>query len=300
MTGPSHARTSSRRLLLAAGIAAGVLVLEVVGGVVSHSLALLSDAGHVLADLLALGMTLFALRLAERPISDRATFGYHRVGVLVALLNGLSLVAIAGLVVREAYARLLSPPSVNTTELLAIAGLGLAANVAMLGLLGRGHRENLNVRSAWLHVIGDSLGSAGVIVSAVIMATTGWRYADPIASVAIAGLVLLSGAGVVRDAVRVLLELPPHLLRPSELERSLAEVEGVRGVHDLHLWAITPEFPCLSAHLVVDEQPVSQAERIVRVATTRLKKLGVRHATLQVEFEGCDPSAGSCAFNVVD
>ena len=295
----SHGGSTTRLLTIAIAIAAGIFVLEGVGGFLSHSLALLSDAGHVLADLLALAMTLFALRLSDRPVSDRATFGYHRAGILVALANGISLVAIALLVVREAYTRFVSPPAVNTTELLAIASVGLLANLVMLAFLERGHRENLTVRSAWLHVVGDSLGSVGVIVSAIVLSTTGWPYADPIAGVLIACLVLVSGARVARDAIAVLLEFPPRSLRPRDLEAAILTAEGVRGVHDLHVWAITPELPCLSAHLVVGEQLVSHADQIVKEVGEKLRAMGVMHSTLQIEFKPCDPAKTTCTFEAV-
>lgn len=296
MEGSTDNARTTRRLTVAIAIAAGILILETAGGFLSHSLALLSDAGHVLADLLALAMTLFALRLSERPMNGRATFGYHRVGVLVALFNGLSLIAVAVLVTWEAYGRFIAPPAVNTVELLAVASTGLVANLAMLALLERGHRENLTVRSAWLHVVGDSLGSVGVIVSAIVLMATGWRYGDPIAAVLIAGLILASGAGVVRDAVRVLLELPPRLLQTGELEAAMRKINGVHDVHDLHVWSITPEFTCLSAHLVVEEQPVSLADGIVKETGEKLRELGVMHSTLQTEFERCDPRGAVCTF----
>jgi cobalt-zinc-cadmium efflux system protein len=294
----SRAKTT-RRLAVAMAIATGILALETVGGFASHSLALLSDAGHVLTDLLALGMTLFALRLAERPTNSRATFGYHRVGILVALANGISLIVVASLIVHEAYRRFVAPPAVNAVELLVIASVGLAANLAMLALLERGHNEDLNVRSAWLHVVGDSLGSVGVIASAIVLMITGWPYVDPIASVLIAFLILANGWGVVRDAAAILLELPPRTLSVKTIESGILAVEGVQGLHDLHLWAITPELPCLSAHVVVAEQTVSEAGEIVVAVSKKLEQMGIAHTTLQVEFERCDRAKGTCTLETL-
>ncbi|MCX6095753.1 MAG: cation diffusion facilitator family transporter [Candidatus Bipolaricaulota bacterium] len=294
----SRAKTT-RRLAVAMAIATGILALETVGGFASHSLALLSDAGHVLTDLLALGMTLFALRLAERPTNSRATFGYHRVGILVALANGISLIVVASLIVHEAYRRFVAPPAVNAVELLVIASVGLAANLAMLALLERGHNEDLNVRSAWLHVVGDSLGSVGVIASAIVLMITGWPYVDPIASVLIAFLILANGWGVVRDAAAILLELPPRTLSVKTIESGILAVEGVQGLHDLHLWAITPELPCLSAHVVVAEQTVSEAGEIVEAVSKKLEQMGIAHTTLQVEFERCDRAKGTCTLETL-
>jgi len=195
---------------LAFVISLTVFVLEVIGGILSGSLALLSDAGHVLADALALGMSWFALRLAERPASAKATFGYHRVGIMVALINGAALCVMAALIFREAYPRFFSPPEIQTTELLAIAAVGLVANLVMAKLLHAGHNHSLNVRSAWLHVLGDSLASVGVIIAGLVIRFTGWEYADPIISVLIGGLIFIGGVRVIRDASEVLLELPPR------------------------------------------------------------------------------------------
>jgi cobalt-zinc-cadmium efflux system protein len=244
-------------------------------------------------------MTLFALRLAERPTNSRATFGYHRVGILVALANGISLIVVASLIVHEAYRRFVAPPAVNAVELLVIASVGLAANLAMLALLERGHNEDLNVRSAWLHVVGDSLGSVGVIASAIVLMITGWPYVDPIASVLIAFLILANGWGVVRDAAAILLELPPRTLSVKTIESGILAVEGVQGLHDLHLWAITPELPCLSAHVVVAEQTVSEAGEIVEAVSKKLEQMGIAHTTLQVEFERCDRAKGTCTLETL-
>ena len=283
-----------RRLGIATGIALAVLLLEVIGGFISHSLALLSDAGHVFADALALGMSWFALRLARRPANAKATFGYHRVGVLVALINGVSLIVMAALIVREAYERFISPVEINTVQLLIFACLGLVANLGMLWLLHGGHRGNLAVKSAWLHVIGDSLASVGVVVSGVVVMTTGWRFVDPAASVLIASLILFGGWRVARDAAGVLLEFPPRSLRSADLEAAILAVEGVKGMHDLHVWAITSQSPYLSTHLVVEEQSLLQVHGIVKAVETRLKQMGVTHVTLQAECIGCESESTFC------
>ena len=284
-----------RRLGIATGIALAVLLLELTGGFLSHSLALLSDAGHVFADALALGMSWFALRLAKRPANAKATFGYHRVGVLVALVNGVSLIVMATLIVREAYERFVSPVEIDTVQLIIFACLGLVANLVMVWLLHGGHRGNLAVRSAWLHVIGDSLASVGVVASGVVVMTTGWRFVDPAASVLIASLILFGGWRVARDAAGVLLEFPPRSLRPADLEAAILAVEGVKGVHDLHVWAITPQFPYLSSHLLVEEQSLLQAHEIVRSVENALKRLGIAHTTFQIECIDCSSEGAFCA-----
>ena len=283
-----------RRLGIATGIALAVLLLETIGGVLSHSLALLSDAGHILADVFALGMSLFALKLTERPANEKATFGYHRVGVLVALVNGVSLVVMATLIVREAYGRFIVPAEIKTVQLIIVASLGLLANLVMAGLLHKGHRESLTIRSAWLHVIGDSLASIGVLTSGLVLALTGWRYVDPIVSILIAAVIVLGGWRVIKDAVGVLLELPPRSLRAADVQAAILTVDGVKGIHDLHLWAITPQSPYLSSHLVVEEQSLSQVQRIVSAVETRLKQMGVAHVTLQAECIGCETDSPFC------
>ena len=283
-----------QRLGIATGIALAVLVLEVTGGFFSRSLALLSDAGHVFADALALGMSWFAVRLAKRPANAKATFGYHRVGVFVALINGVSLIVMAALIVREAYERFVSPVDINTLQLIIFACLGLVANLVMVWLLHGGHRGNLAVRSAWLHVIGDSLASVGVVASGVVIMATGWRLVDPAVSVLIASLILFGGWRVARDAVGVLLEFPPRSLRPADLEAAILAVEGVKGVHDLHVWAITPQFPYLSSHLLVEEQSVLKAHEIVRSVESALKRLGVAHTTFQIECVDCGSEGAFC------
>ena len=284
-----------RRLGIAASIALAILLLEAIGGVLSHSLALLSDAGHILADVFALGMSCFALLVARRPANENATFGYHRVGILVALVNGVSLVVMATLIVREAYGRFVSPVEINTIQLLTVASLGLAANLVMVGLLQKGHHESLTVKSAWLHVIGDSLASVGVITSGLVLMATGWRYVDPIVSIMIALLIFFGGWRLVRDAARILLEFAPRSLRAVDLEAGILAVDGVKEVHDLHLWAITPQFPYLSAHLLVDEQSLSQAHGIMKKVQETLRRMGVSHTTLQVECIGCGSESTFCA-----
>jgi cobalt-zinc-cadmium efflux system protein len=201
----------------------------------------------------------------------------------------------ATLIVREAYGRFVSPVEINTIQLLTVASLGLAANLVMVGLLQKGHHESLTVKSAWLHVIGDSLASVGVIVSGLVLMLTGWRYVDPIVSIMIALLIFFGGWRLVRDAARILLEFAPRSLRAVDLEAGILAVDGVKEVHDLHLWAITPQFPYLSAHLLVDEQSLSQAHGIMKKVEETLRRMGVSHTTLQVECIGCGSESTFCA-----
>jgi cobalt-zinc-cadmium efflux system protein len=264
-----------------------LFVLELIGGLLSGSLALLSDAGHVLTDALSLGLSWFALVIARRPPSAKASFGYHRVGILVALLNGTTLVVMSALIVREAVARFSHAIPIHTTELLAIAGVGLIANLVMAGLLHSGHKHSLNVGSAWLHVLGDSLASVGVIAAGLIIRFTGFRAADPIMSVLIAVLILFGGWRVLRKAGRVLLELPPRNLDLDEIARQMQSVPGVVGIHDLHVWSITPQLLTLAAHVQVKDQRLQASQRVLDALNERLHAQGIGHTTLQLECADC-------------
>ncbi len=264
-----------------------LFVLELVGGLSSGSLALLSDAGHVLADALSLGLSWFALVIARRPPSAKASFGYHRVGILVALLNGTTLVIMSALILREAVARFFLPVPIHTTELLIIAGVGLVANLVMAGLLHGGHEHSLNVKSAWLHVLSDTLASVGVIATGLVIRFTGWRTADPIMSVLIAALILAGGWRVLRAAGRVLLELPPPGLDLDEVARQMQSVPGVVGIHDLHVWAITPRILALAAHVQVQDQRLEATQPLLGALCARLREQGIEHTTLQFECDDC-------------
>ena len=275
------------RMACAFAIALAIFVLELIGGLRSGSLALLSDAGHVFADVIALGLSWYALGLSSRRANAKATFGYHRVGIMVALLNGTMLIVVAVLIFREAYERFLAPTQIQTTELLVIASIGLLANLAMVWLLHRGHQHSLNVKSAWLHVLSDSLASLGVIVSGLVILLTGWRYADPIASVLIGGLILVGGWRVIREAGLVFLELSPGGLDTEEVIRQMKGVSGVLDIHDFHLWMVTPQIVTLSAHIQVKDQPLAATQAILAELQSRLRGLGIGHTTLQVECHDC-------------
>jgi len=275
------------RMACAFAIALAIFVLELIGGLLSGSLALLSDAGHVFADVIALGLSWYALGLSSRRANAKATFGYHRVGIMVALLNGTMLIVVAVLIFREAYERFLAPTQIQTTELLVIASIGLLANLAMVWLLHRGHQHSLNVKSAWLHVLSDSLASLGVIISGLVILFTGWRYADPIASVLIGGLILVGSWRVIREAGSVFLELSPQGLNAEEVIRQMKGVSGVLDIHDFHLWMVTPQIVTLSAHIQVKDQPLAATQAILAELQSRLGRLGIGHTTLQVECHDC-------------
>jgi len=284
--------TVEKRIAVAFGISLSIFAVELAGGLLSGSLALISDAGHVLADAVALGLSWYALTLSRRHSTGKATFGYHRAGIMAALINGAMLVAMAVLIFSEAYERFLTPPEIQTTTLLAVASLGLLANLSMVWLLRDAHSHSLNIRSAWLHVLSDSLASLGVIISGVIILTTGWRYADPIASVLIGGLILVGGWRVIRDAAAVFLELAPRNLDSDEVLRVMRSVPGVINIHDFHLWMITPQIVALAAHVQVEDKAAN--EGIFSELETRLRDLGIDHTTLQLEGRDCAAGETFC------
>ena len=286
------ALTIERRIAVSFGISLSIVAVELIGGFLSGSLALLSDAGHVIADAVSLGLTWYALTLSRRHSSGKATFGYHRAGVMVALINGASLIVMAVLIFSEAYRRFLAPPPVNTSTLLAAASAGLLANLFMVWLLQDAHQHSLNVRSAWLHVLGDSLASVGVIISGIIILVTGWRYADPIVSVLIGGLILVGGFRILRDSGAVFLELAPRNIDSDDVLRVMREVPGVRNVHDFHLWMITPQIVALAAHVQVEENAADAP--IFGELQERLQSMGIAHTTLQLERQDCSPGDTYC------
>lgn len=274
-----------RRLLAAVVIAAAAAVVELLGSWLSGSLALLSDAGHVGTDALALGLSLMALRVSERPHTPRHSFGYHRTEVLAALANGVLLLGIAAYLLVQAYGRSLAPPAVEGTPMFAIGLAGLAANVGMLALLRGWARTNINARGAFLHAYGDTLGSAGVVSGALLIQVTGIVAVDILVAVLIVGLILFGAARLLRDGVHILLEASPREVRPEEVARAIREVPGVRGVHDLHIWTVTSGLLALTGHIAVEGgSTVDEAARIVDRVQARLReRFGIAHATLQVD-----------------
>jgi len=241
------------RLAVVLALTLGVFVVEVVGALLSGSLALLADAAHMATDALGIGMALAAVTLAQRPAGGRRTFGWQRIEVLAAVGNGFLLLAVGGYVVVEAVRRIGDPPDIHSGGMLAVAVLGLLVNVGALLLLHSGQHESLNTRGAYLEVVGDALGSAAVIVAALVIATTGWTGADVVASLAIGALVLPRAWTLLREAFDVLLEAAPRGVDLDEVRAHVLGVPGVLEVHDLHAWTITSGLPVLSAHVVVGE-----------------------------------------------
>lgn len=281
-------RSASRRRLRIAAILAGTyMVAEVIGGIITGSLALLADAGHMLSDVGALVASLLAIRIAQRPASDRRTYGYHRAEILVALGNGITLVAISLVIFVEAWKRLTDPPEVLGGTMLAIATGGLLVNLAAVAILSKSRDESLNVRGAWLHVLTDALGSVQAIAAGAVIWAFGWSWADPVASILIGLLVLYSSWSLLAETVNVLMEGAPGHIDVGEVERTLLDAEGVDGVHDLHVWTITSGFVALSAHVVAPEPAPPGLVR--RLEEQLHDRFGIEHTTLQVETERAHP-----------
>ncbi|MGH7551068.1 MAG: cation diffusion facilitator family transporter [Gemmatimonadota bacterium] len=276
-----------RRLRTVLGLTFAYAIAEVVGGMWTRSLALLADAGHMFTDVASLALALGALWVARRPATVRHTYAYGRVEILAALLNGLFMWAIVAWIGYEAVERLRAAPTVRTGPMLAVATGGLVVNAIAYAILHRGAEEcgrSLNLRGARIHVLGDLLGSIGAMTAAVVIGLTGWAAADPVASLLIGVLILVSSWRIVRDAVHILLEGTPPGLDVEDLIAAMYEVEGVAGVHDLHVWTITSGYPALSAHVVCDHE-VARDMLLARLNRLLRERYGINHTTIQFETE---------------
>lgn len=264
------------------------MVVEVVGGVLSGSLALLADAGHMLTDTMALALAAMAFYVSRRPPDDKLTYGYQRFQILAAFANGLSLLLIVGWIVIEAIRRFVSPRDVLGETMLLIAAIGLVVNLISFIVLHTGDRENLNIRGAALHVAGDLLGSVAAIVAAVVIIYTGWTPIDPILSLAVAGLILKSAWALVKRSGHVLLEGAPDWLNVEVMQDHIVDaVPSVSGIHHVHVWGLTPQQLMLTMHVSLGEPVSSQSELIRRVKAVLKKEYGIGHSTIEVEVDGC-------------
>ena len=285
-----------KKLFWALCITIGIFAAEVIGGVLSNSLALKSDAGHLFGDVMALGLSLLAVRIAARPPSTRRTFGYRRAEVLAAMINGLTLTVLALYIFIEAYHRLMEPEPIKSVLMLTVAAIGLAGNSLVIFRLHGHAKENINVRAAFMHVIGDMLASVGVVIGGLIMLFTGNYLADPIISFLI-GIIILYGAfSILKEAANILLEGVPGNIDYGSLKADMESIDGVVSVHDLHVWTISSSNLVLSAHVKVPDQPTHASQRIVRTVSEFLKdKYKIHHATLQIECECCSEVDCGCA-----
>jgi cobalt-zinc-cadmium efflux system protein len=284
---------SQKRLIWSLAVTVLLFAAEAIGGILSKSLALLSDAAHVLTDGFALVLSLIAIVIAKRPTDWRATFGYQRIGILAALINGASLIIIAFFIAYEAYQRFKEPPAIDAQLMLVIAVAGLIGNLVMAWLL-HGEHHDLNVRSAWLHVIGDALSSVGVIIAGLVIYFTGWRAIDPIISLVVCVMILISGVRVVREALWIFLELTPAGFHPEDVAQQLSDIPGIIDIHDLHLWSISHRIPAFSAHIRVCDQKLSEADTIRHEIEHRLEHMGIGHTVIQIECADCGSNGLYC------
>ncbi len=285
---PHQAEPSRTSLIFAIALTALVFAAEVAGGLWAHSLALLSDAAHVFTDLTSLALSLAALLIASRPVTKQHTFGWHRAEVFAALLNGVLLLLVAAGLLREAYLRLHHPPHIRVIGMLAIGAAGLLAN-AIIALRLRPHaRRDLNLRSAYLHVLADLAGSVGVVIAAVIILLTGWRLADPILGLAISLAVLLGSLALLRDTAHILLEGVPRGLDLHAVAQALRSLPGVQDIHDLHIWTICSNLLALSVHLTVGDLSASDRDALIHRANEQLRlRFAIYETTIQTERQPC-------------
>ncbi|WP_458413587.1 cation diffusion facilitator family transporter [Schinkia sp. CFF1] len=283
--GHDHMREGNKKgLTIALLITAGIMLLEFFGGLFTNSLALLSDSGHMLSDASSLALSLVAMWFATRPPSPNKTYGFYRFEILAALFNGVTLFVIAGFIIYEAYGRFLEPPTVASGSMIIIAVIGLAANLlSAWAMFSKGDvKDNVNLRSAYLHVLGDALGSVGAILAGIIMYFFHWYTADPIISVIVALLILKSAWGVVKHTVHILMEGTPITIDQEEVNAALQQIPGVINIHDLHIWTITSGLDSLSCHLLIDDDKDSQV--ILQEAISIIEsKFKILHTTIQVE-----------------
>ncbi|MFC5587849.1 cation diffusion facilitator family transporter [Sporosarcina soli] len=282
-----HTHGANKKVLLISFfIIATYMIIEVIGGYLTNSLALLADAGHMLSDALSLAIALIAFKLGEKVASESKTFGYKRFEILAAVLNGVTLIIIALFIFYEAIERFANPPEVATTGMLIVSGIGLAVNILVAWIMMRGGdvEENLNMRGAYLHVISDMLGSVGAIVAALLIMFFGWGWADPLASVLVAVLVLRSGYYVSKSALHVLMEGTPQNVDLNDVIQTIEKTKGIQSVHDLHVWSITSGLNALSCHAVVDDEiSIAESQKLLHKIEHDLGHKGIHHVTIQLE-----------------
>ncbi|MFQ6085192.1 MAG: cation diffusion facilitator family transporter [Candidatus Bathyarchaeia archaeon] len=284
--------TTIERLRLVIIITSVIFVAEVIGGLISNSFALLSDSAHMMMHIFAIGIGFGAAKLADRPSNKGATFGYHRSEILAALINGLTVIGIAFLVFYGAYVRALSPLEVKSAEMLSIAMVGLFGNVWVARVL-RG-AQDLNIKGIFLHVIADTLSSVVVVTAGILIMLTGIYIIDPILSFLIGGIILISSYGLVRDSVNILMEGTPRHIDPDDVVRRVCNIDGVRRLHDVHIWSLSSNLHALSAHVLVDSIHVRDTERLIKEINRCLaREYNITHTTLQFECRECEEGAES-------
>jgi len=289
------AQAVSLRLAVSAGLTVCLVAVEVVAGLFANSLALLTDAAHNATDVVALGLSWYAVHLALRPAHSGKTYGYHRAGILAALVNSTTLVLVALGVFYEVYRRIITPPEVRAGILAAVAAGAFVVNLVTALLIRRGSEHDLNLRSVFVHLMGDVFSTLGAAAAGVAIAFTGWSGWDALAGALIGVLILWNAWGILRETIHILLESTPEDIDVERMVKDVLEVGGVRGVHDLHVWSITREMRSLSAHILVGEMSVRDSAAVqIAVGTLLCDKYGIQHSTLQMECENCLPDTLYC------
>lgn len=278
-----------RDLLIALSITILMMIAEVIGGLLSNSLALLSDAGHMLTDNLALLLSFFAMKFATMPATEKRTFGFYRLEILAALINGIILVVVSLYIIYQAYLRMINPQRVEGMLMLIVAAIGLVANIIGAVVLMKHSHSNLNIRGAYLHIVGDAFSSVGVVVGGVIILSTGWYLIDPILSILISFVIIYGAWALVKESVSILLESVPSHIDIETVATAIGKVRGVREAYHIHVWTITSGVHAMSAHVLIDDQLVSRSRDLIDdIKTLLAEKFKILHSTIQLECERCD------------
>lgn len=292
------AKQTTQRLSISLFLTLAFVIIEAGAGIFANSLALLTDAAHNLTDVIALALTWFAVRITAQPANAQKTYGYHRAGILVALLNSTTLVLISLGIFYEAYRRFLSPPEVQSGILIGVGLVAVVINLITALLVHRGSQSDLNLRSAFVHLMGDVLSTVGAVIAGVIIYFTGANWLDPLVSVLIGFLILYNAWGILRDAVDILLEATPRDVDIKDMVKDIIAVDGVLGIHDIHVWSITQSLRTMSAHILTDDRHISAGGAIQRQINDILRhRYNIAHATLQLECADCFPDSLYCDFN---
>lgn len=294
-----HAHATGRILRWSLVATTALVLVELIAGLQAHSLALLSDAGHNFTDALALGLAWAAFYLQSKPADETKTYGYHRASVLSAFVNALTLVALSVWILYESVLRLRAPEPVNETIMMVVAGFGLAVNGCIMLALRAASRNDINIRSAFVHMLGDALGSGAIIVGAVVIRYTGWMQVDPILSILIALLIVWTAWDIIRESLNILLEGLPRGIHLADVTQAMGVVKGVLGVHDLHIWSLGSSTHALSCHVLIEDVPPSESDTILRSLNALLdRRFGIAHTTVQFEHVSCAISESGCAIPV--
>ena len=292
------ANQTTKRLMLSLTLTAAFVLVEVIASVFGNSLALLTDAAHNFTDVIALGLSWYALKIAAKPANAGKTFGYHRVGILVALVNSTTLILIAVGIFYEAYHRFITPPEVDSVILISVGTLAFLINAVTAWLVKDGSDHDLNLRSAFLHLMGDVMSTLGAVIAGVFIYFTKWNWLDPFVSVLIGLFILWNAWSILRQSIHILLESTPENIDIKEMVEKLHTIDGVRSVHDLHVWSINENLRMLSAHIVTDDISMRECSLIQQdINELLIHGYNIQHATLQIECEGCGNGLLYCDFD---